>query len=246
MLEQVGVAPAAPAPQACPDADVLAEDDPVAVAVLDQRRDDRRDIPVRRRPTAGTEQRVVEAEQVEPERRASVGERAQVVRPVDGGAAWPRTTRSGSAPARPGRRGPRASWPHGWRWTETARPLAGGRPPPTARSTRASAGWTGSDVPISPKIPGRIPSSPDPVRASATSASAIVDARGVATHGSWTAARYWPVPKTTWTSGPLGDLADPARGPVRATAASARRSSGRRRARTARARRPRRVASVRR
>ena len=164
VLEEVGVAPAAPSAEARPDTDVLAEDDPVRVAVPDQRRDGGRHVPIRRRPAARTQQRVVEAEQVEPERRPAVGEGAQVVRPVDGRVAVaqdhprpdrhrPRSGRRGRARLRAPTDGGGRRSPGHWR----RRP----RPPPCR--TRVSAGWTGSDVPISPKMPGRIPVSPMPV-----------------------------------------------------------------------------------
>ena len=85
MLQEVGVAPATPATQSRPDADVLAEDDAVRVAVGHERRDRGRDVAVRGRPASGPQQRVVEAEEVEAEGGAPVGERPELVRMVDCG-----------------------------------------------------------------------------------------------------------------------------------------------------------------
>ena len=109
----------------------------------------------------------------------------------------PRITRVGSAPAavRASRTAP-PSCPHGWRWTEIARPLAAAAAATPCRN-RVSAGWTGSDVPISPKMPGRIPVSPMPASTVRRRRVVISSTLDVATHGSWTGPRYWPVPITT-------------------------------------------------
>lgn len=85
MFEQVGITPPTPAPEPRSDADILAQDDAVCVPVPDERDDGTRHVTVRWRPATGTQQGVIEAEQVEAEDGASVGHHAQFVGPIDGG-----------------------------------------------------------------------------------------------------------------------------------------------------------------
>ena len=165
VLEEVGVAPAAPAPEARPDADVLAEHDPVARS---RPRPARRRQPRRPDRTAasgpGPSSEWSKPNRSKPERRASV-RRARAARPAGRWrcCAWPRMTRSGSAPA-PIRssRTARPSWPHGWRWTEIARPVAADAAA-TARRTRRSAGVDRVRGPDLAEDPGADPGLADPV-----------------------------------------------------------------------------------
>src|SRR5690349_9541271 len=101
VARDVVIAPAAPAVEPGPDADVAGQHEAIDVSVVDERGDDARDVQVGRRPPPRSQQRVVEAEQVEPEQRATIGEAAEVVRPVDGGGEVaeddPRRVRAGVA-----------------------------------------------------------------------------------------------------------------------------------------------------
>ena len=209
MLQEVRVAPAAPATKPRPHPDVLTQDDPVAHGLRPRAR---RSCSRRPGPTAASGPDPAASGRSRTGRSRASRPRSARARSWSGWSMavlrWPRMTRSGAAPAAiSASRTGAPSCPHGWRWTEIGRPDTV-EAAATARRTCASPGATGSDVPISPRIPGRMPEPSTPSSTSARSRSVISASVGGRDPGLVDRLQVLAGAQHDVDAGALGDLAE--------------------------------------